>query len=81
MAAAGVESASVTDWADVNVPAAGEKVGAAATGIAMVYSAEVVLLTVSPEASAMAWMVVVTDTGMAAEYVAELVLGAVPSVV
>ena len=81
MVAPVVESEIVTVCAEVKVPAAGETVGVAAAGALIVYVAVATALFVYPLAAAMALMVSVEDTVIAAVYIVELVVGVVPSVV
>ena len=79
MAAAGVVSDSVTLCAAVNVPAPGENVGAAAGGRLMVNVPEATALVLNPLATAIALIVVVVPTLMAAVYFDEEVVGVDPS--
>jgi hypothetical protein len=81
MAAPVVASVIVTDWAAVKAPPAGKIDGVAATGLVKVKLAVAIELAVSPVAVAMALTVSVAETGIAAEYLLEDVVGAVPSVV
>ena len=70
----------VTDCVEVNVPAAGEKVGVAAGGV-MVYFAVATALFVVPVATAMASSVSVALTEIAPVYLVDELVGVAPLVV
>ena len=80
MIAPGVASAILIVCAEAYVPATGEKTGVA-TGVSMTYLAEATVLLVYPVATAIASMVSVAATEMAAVYLVDAVVGVAPLVV
>ena len=82
VAALGVASLIVTFWAELYVPAAGLNTGVAvAVAEPIVYVALETELSKKPLATAIAWIVVVELTGMAAVYSVDDFVGVVPFVV
>jgi hypothetical protein len=71
----------VTVCAAVNEPPAGEMAGVATIGVVNVKLADASALLLSPLAAAIALIVSVEDTEIAAEYLVEDVVGVLPSVV